>query len=230
MRSLVLILLLAGCAAETAPPADAPAPSLSFDAQDWLARARTWSFDPMVDEDDAGITDSMRALAEELNVAVDWTRACNTYVDAETGAVEMDSLGTTGGHYTRGLLDVAEMSPTEAIVAVTCDFGAYQGSYALVHIEGKEAQTLRAAALTEGGQPTRFAQTAFSTPRWDALANRQIETFGLMRGLGDCGTLTTYSLTASDSLATDAVRQRDCSDTPPPDLDPATWPLVYPAN
>ena len=232
MRSVVLLLVLAGCAADTTQPTEPPPPASAFDAQQWLTRARAFAYDPMDDDagDDEAVADSMRALTDELNTAVDWTRACNTYVDSETGEVEMDSLGTSGGHFARGLYDVGELSATEAVVAVTCDFGAYQGSYALVHIDGDRAQTLRAALLNADGQPTPFAQSAFGTPRWDALANRQLETFALMRGLGDCGTLTTYGLTASDSLTIDAVRQRDCTDTPPDTLDPDSWPLLYPTN
>ncbi|OZC02099.1 DUF1176 domain-containing protein [Rubricoccus marinus] len=241
-------LLLAGCA--DAPETTGAAPEASgetasgFDAQAWLAEAKGLRFDAegseMLDEasgdeiDDAGPDEAetlrAQALAAELDEAVGWRRACDTYID-ENGAAVYEPTPTEGAHWARGTLDVGLITETEAVVAVTCDFGAYQGSYALVRIRGDRATLLRAPATDENGQPMDASETTFSTPSWDRLTDRVVTTFGRARGIGDCGNFITYALASGDEMELSEVRQRACGDTIPDDIPPPeAWPVVYTAE
>ena len=233
--AMLLLSPLAGCNPADAPgaaPPEAPgAVASGFDPQAWLAQARGLVFDPEASDYDSAETLRAKALAAELDDAVGWKRACDTYVDPETGAAVYEPLEDDGAGWTRGTLDVGSISSTEAVVAVTCDFGAYQGTYALVHIRGDRATLLRAPALGEDGKPMEASQTAFSTVEWDGLEDRRLATLGLARGLGDCGTFVSYDLASGDSLAVREVRQRDCGDDIPDPLpEPEAWPLVYEAR
>lgn len=226
--------LLAACAPD-APPADAPRtadPSTvdadGFDAAAWLAAADTLGFDPETTEFDSDETVRAKALADTLDALVGWRRSCDTAVDPDTGETVYEPLDPDAGDWSRGTLSVGRVSPREAVVAVTCQFGAYQGSYALVYFRGDDAVSLRAPALDEAGQPGAVAERTFATPDWAGLDRRTFTTFAKARGIGDCGRLATYALTGSDTLAVREVRQRECGDAPPDEIDPTAWPVVYP--
>lgn len=237
-----LLLASGGCtdpsapeASTSAPPASETSPEASgddFDAQAWLEAAAGIAFDPETIDPESDETQAARALANELNDAVEWKRACDTYLDYETGEPIYEPLTDDMASWVRGTLDVGRISDTEAVVAVTCDFGAYQGSYALVHIRGTDATLLKAKALGEAGRPLPRTIGTFSTPDWDDLGSGTLSTFGRARGLGDCGTLATYALPASgDLLEIREVRQRECADDIPEPLPPPSeWPIVYTAE
>lgn len=240
MRRLLLAiaLLASGCAADSPPeqkptPGDAPTEPAasggsSFDAQAWLAAAREIGPYP-----EAGTPEATREaeLATQLESAFGWKRACDTYVDPTTGETVYDPVDEDALSGVRGTLDVAPVSPTEAIVAVTCYFGAYQGSYALLHINGDQAHLLRAPALDETSRPIDAEQTTFGEPDWEGLARGTFVTFMKGRGLGDCGERITFAFGDSEMLAIREVRARECSDDIPDPLPPPSeWPVVYSAR
>ncbi len=165
-----------------------------------------------------------------------WTRRsggdapATRYID-EDGAPVYEPTAPEDAHWARGTLDVGLVTETEAVVAVTCSFGAYQGYYALVHIRGDRATLLRAPATSETGQPMDASDATFSTPSWDRLSDRILTTFGLARGLGDCGIYATYALASGDAMELSEVRQRECGADTPDDLPPPeAWPVVYTAD
>ncbi|MEM6327639.1 MAG: DUF1176 domain-containing protein [Bacteroidota bacterium] len=208
-----------------APAADSPD---GFDAQAWLAEARGLGFDPETSSYDDNETDRMKALASDLNAAADWRRACDTYLDYETGEMVYDPLPPESDHWVRGTFEIGDLSETEAVVAVTCHYGAYQGSYAFVHIDGDRVAVLSTPELDDGGQPLEARQTAFSTPGFSRLGEGLLTTFGKSRGLGDCGDYRTYALGDADGLTLREVRRRECGDDIPDPLPPPSeWPVIF---
>lgn len=228
--TLLLAAVLAGCSA-------APRPALprtsGFDASEWLARAR--AADDRTAEDDATAPEDAyqarlaaeKQLAAELDPATGWMRACDTYWDAETGREVTDPTEPGGGHLLRGSYDVFAVAPGEAVVAVTCDFGAYQGSYVLVHIEGAHAVLLRAADVDHEGRPFGPPSAVFSTPSLEDGA-RVFETFAKARGLADCGARSRYRVGAGAEATLVEVRARDCDDRPEDAPPVENWPVVFP--
>lgn len=232
---LALVAVLAACTspddAPDALPTDAPEPAAvaeaeasadGFDAQAWLAEARALPTD-----DVEGRTAHTAALAD----AVDWKRACDSYVDPTTGEVVYEPTPDDAAGFGRGDLDVTDVGPEEAVVAITCYFGAYQGAYALVHVDGPDVSLLSAPALDADGWPLDVAQSHFSTPALSGFAEGEVVTFAKGRGLGDCGTLIRYAAGGDDTLAVREVRQRACGDAVPDPLPPPDeWPVVYAAE
>lgn len=238
MRALAVLLavLAFGCSnrvpgedESSIPPA--PVGPGEFDAQRWLeeARASVVSLEAAAPGDAA--TDRMKALAEELNAEVDWRRACDTYLDHETGEETYEPIEPELSSWVRGTMEIGDVSVTEAVVAVTCDFGAYQGNYALVHVDRNGVRLLSAPAVAYGGRILPARQTTFSTPVFDEIGQRELSTYGRARGLGDCGVYSTYALSGDESLELLEVRSRDCGDEIPDPLPPPSeWPVVYSAN
>ena len=254
MRLLLLALLLTACASpDSAPdpaggssrlgaPADvpeagapeeeAPADTLDgFDAQAWLAEAREVGVGVYgADLDDPG-TVRMKELAGELDAVAGWRRACDTYRDYETGEEVYDPVAPGEGSWARGTFEVAEISDGQSLVAVTCDFGAYQGGYAFVRITGNDVELLTAPLLDEGGQPSGPTYGIFGTPDLTEASAGILRTFAKARGLGDCGVYVEYAMGEGDSLSVQEVRQRECGDDiPDPFPAPSDWPVVYRAE
>ena len=222
-------IVLAACSPDAPPAGPTPDTSGGFDAQAWLAEAREVAVGAEgADLDDPG-TDRMKTLAGELNAAADWRRACDTFADYDTGEMTYDPVPPGEGHWIRGTMEIEDVSDTEAVVAITCDFGAYQGSYALVHIDGATARVLTAPEFTASGRPDGPRTGTFSTPFLGEASEGTISTFARARGLGDCGLYITYAL--GDDLTVREVRERDCdSDVPDPLPPPDEWPVVYAAD
>jgi len=230
LLSLLLALGLSACASDA--PADTPEPAPApvaagpeadapngFDVQAWLAQARTM---------ETAELDARRAHGNALAEGVDWKRACDTYVDPATGQETYDPIADEDGGIARGDFEVAEVGPGEAVVAVVCYFGAYQGSHALVWIDGPDARILSAPALDADGQPLAARERQFSTPDLSRFADGVVETFGKGRGMGDCGTLVRYAHDGRGALAVREVRQRECGDTIPDEIPPpGEWPVVF---
>ena len=238
MRSALLSLaLIAAACSPKSPGMDEdsipppPAGPGEFDDQQWLERARAAyvSLEEAAGEEGTESADRMKALTAELAEAVDWRRACDTYLDYETGEEMYDFMEPELSSWVRGTYEIGDVSVTEALVAVTCDFGAYQGSYALVHIDRDGARLLSATAYDLDGTELAGRQTTFSTPDFSALGAGSFSTFARARGLGDCGIYSTYALEGAADARVVEVRSRDCGDVIPDDLPPPTeWPVVYP--
>ena len=240
LTALALVSALAACAdpsapASVAPPAESPTEAGGFDAHAWLAEARRVrrSVEGVGGEMemDGDPADRARALADAMAEVADWPAECEAYVDPETGETLSDPVPDDGRPVYYGLYEIGDVSETEAVVAFTCSFGAYQGSYALVHVLGDRAEVVRAPAVGLDGRPMAAATGQFSTPDWTDLADGTFTTFALARGLGDCGQLTRYAFATADSLEVREVRARDCEHAVPDDLPPPTdWPLLYSAD
>ncbi|MEO0558524.1 MAG: DUF1176 domain-containing protein [Bacteroidota bacterium] len=239
-RQLVafLCLGLSACASpEPASPSSSPdsedvVSTSDFDAQAWLSEARADALSiEDTDLDDPGI-DRMKRLANDLDAVTNWRRACDTYLDYETGEMVYDPVPPGEGHWVRGTLEIADISETEAVVAVTCSYGAYQGGYAFVHINGEQVAVLSTPELDDGGLPlgNDKRQTVFSTPDVSRIQDGILATFAKGRGLGDCGTYAVYRMDDNASLSLRQLRQRECGDDIPDELPPPSeWPLVYTA-
>lgn len=198
-----------------------------IDLQAWLVEAREVSTRTESAELDDQRVSQLKELAVELNEAADWMRACDTYVDYETGEEIYDPIPMEGSHWVRGLIEVADITGSEALVAITCDFGAYQGSYSLVHIADESAFVVKAPQLDENGQPTERLIGAFSTPSFEGIEQGFFQTYGKARGLGDCGTFASYQI-GSEGLATiHEVRDQGCEYEGDPIVEPENWPVVY---
>lgn len=236
MRLLPLLLCLAACAppdeaprseafaAQSAPsPTPAPAPADSFDARAWLAEVQTVLARP---SDDARAREVQR-LAAALNDALDWHRACDTYRD-EDGAEVYDPVMRESG--TSGELEVTPIRDDTALIAVTCYFGAYQGAYALVHIEDERASLVRAPYIDIDGQPADYDTGVFSTPGYGGLAEGEFRTYAKGRGLGDCGMLVHYRLVDLGRAEVREVRSQECDYEGEPVIEPSEWPVVYRAE
>ncbi len=227
----LLAAVLAGCSA--APHPTAPPSVSGFDAAAWLARARiaddlTTADDTTSSADlyDARLT-SEKLLAAELDPATGWMRACDTYWDPETEREVTELTEPGGGHFLRGTYDVVTIAPGEAVVAVTCDFGAYQGSYVLVHIEGARATLLKSTDVDLDGQPFGPPSAVFATPNVED-GSRLFDTFAMGRGLADCGLVSLYRLGAGSEATLVEARGRACDDRPDDATTSADWPVVFP--
>lgn len=242
-RALPLLLALAGCAAArpeyTLPRRDAMgttgvAPARAypagFDAAGWTERARAADLRMAADGASDAATmarlDAEKRLTAELDAAVGWTRACDTYWDATAGREVTDATLPGGGHFMRGTFSLAPVGPGETVAAIVCDFGAYQGSYALVRLAGPRAELLRAAYVGFDGSVGGPPSSVFATPAFEAGA-RTFETLALSRGIGDCGLLSQYRLEAQGVTLVQA-RARDCDDRPEAAPPPEAWPVVFP--
>ncbi len=233
-RALPLLLVLAGCAAarpdEAAVP-PRPAAAARFDAASWLEQAR--AVDVRMAEDDAATDAMMARLAAEkrltaaLDAATGWARACDTYWDATAWQEVTDATEPGGGHFLRGTYSLYDLAPGEAVAAIVCDFGAYQGSYALVHLDGARANLLRAAYVDFDGAVSGPPSAVFATPAFDAGA-RTFETLALSRGLGDCGLLQRYSVGPGREARLVQARARDCDDRATEAPPPQEWPITFP--
>ena len=213
-RFLALALLAAGCAATPSP-----APPDAFDADGWLARARTAQAGPFADDPEQT---AAKALSAELDAAVGWAEACDTWWNPDSGQLETDPAPSPG--FTRGTFEVHDVAGG-AVVAVTCDFGAYQGSYALVHVADGRAALLPGQGVDSDGRLFGPPTAIYSTPAFDGSA--RFETFAKARGLGDCGILATYEITGPGQTALVQARARDCEGDPEAAGTPDTWPVVY---
>lgn len=252
MRPLFLLPLVAllACASEpasTAPsteaatPGAAPAaernaspsaaPADSSDVRRWLAEVQALEAQTPTLDYDSLVARSLR-LANRIDPLVGWRRACDTYNDPSTGeAIHEPTDPAQEATIGRGLMTVSPLGGDEAAVAVLCYRGAYQGSWALIHVEGDHASLVRTAALSEDYQPTPYEAATFGEPLF-VPDGRQFTTFVKSRGPGDCGAFTRYQLGTGGEAEILEVRARDCADEVPEDLDldPTTWPVVYSAE
>ncbi len=235
MRALPLLLVLSACAASQ-PDEDygllqRPIAAARFDAPGWLERAR--AADVRMAEDDAVTDATMTRLAAEkqltatLDAAVGWARACDTYWDAAENREVTQAMEPGGGHFLRGTYSLYDIGPGEAVAAIVCDFGAYQGSYALVHLDGARADLLRAAYIDLDGSVSGPPSAVFATPAFDTGA-RTFETLALSRGLGDCGLLQRYTVGSGGEARLLQARSRDCDDRATEAPPPQEWPVVFP--
>ena len=112
---------------------------------------------------------------------------------------------------------------------ITCDFGAYQGLYAVVHLHGRDATLLTTTefgpSMTDNGDRTpRFSTVIAVDP-----AARTFTTFALARGLGDCGTRSHYHIEDGGMAEVVEIRARECDiqgEVPPIE----EWPVIFPAR
>jgi hypothetical protein len=225
MRRLALLPLLAlGAGAAQAQP---------FDARAWLAAATeaTGGVDvETVDFDDARIA-RIKALADTLDAAVGWRAACFSYWDPEAQRVVQEPADAYTDHWSHGMMELFPFGEGEALAAVTCTFGAYQGTHAVVHVAGDRATLLRAQDYDEHGQPYGPPSAVFSTVMAVEPRTRTFATFARWRGLGDCGMYTQYRVGPAGEAETLKVRARDCGDTIPDELPPPQdWPVVFPVR
>lgn len=245
LLALSIVLALSACTSGPAPT-DGPARSATRggptrdaatrggartpSAADWLARARQADAPPLGDgtPPDAAYAAQLVAekrITDEIDAAVGWARACDTYWDAAAGREVWDATATP--HALRGTYDVHAVGPDEAVAAVTCDFGAFQGAYVLVHVQAGRADLLRAAYVGPDGAVSGPPSPIFATPRFTPGA-RTFDTLALARALGDCGLLSRYRLGTGAAATLVEARSRDCDEratTAPP---PETWPVAFP--
>ncbi|HLT48711.1 MAG TPA: DUF1176 domain-containing protein [Rubricoccaceae bacterium] len=252
MRPLLVAPLAAllACASEpasapdpTAEPAPAPTssadartssaiPADSLDVRAWLAEVR--ALDAQVETlDYDSLVARSRRLADRIDPVVGWRRACDTYNDPSTGEPIYDpvapELEATIG---RGVMDVAPLGEGEAAVSILCAMGAYQGSWALVHVEGDGVSLVRTTHLDENYRPTASEAMTFGEPVFEP-DGRVFTTFTRSRGAGDCGAFTRYRLGTGGQAEILEVRARECGDEieAPDELPPPTeWPVVYSAE
>ena len=219
--AMVLLLGASACAPRQAATG-------AFDAEAWLARARPAAVESVMDIalDDPRL-EAARALVTDLDAAVGWTTACGTFWDSEAERLVVEPEPVDGGHFLRGTYSIADVGDG-AVVAVTCDFGAYQGSFALVHIVGHHAALLETQIVDPDGMPFGPPMAVNATPSFDGSAT--FTTFALGRGLGDCGTLSTYRITGLGSTDLVVARARECDDRPADAPPPEDWPVVFPRS
>lgn len=232
-RAALLLLALSGCAA---PPA-LPSPSVQsggFDAAAWLADAQPYAdarYDSTATVEPDAASDARAKAAKrhsaDLDAAVGWGRACDTYWDAETQREVYEPTEPGGGHGLRGTYTVETVGAAERVVVVTCDFGAYQGSYAMVHIDGRRAALLRSESVGMAGEPYGPPAAVYSDAFFQS-GTRTFETFAKARGLGDCGILSRYRVAGFGEAALVEVRARDCDDAPESAPPTDRWPVVFP--
>ena len=202
----------------------------AFDARAWLAEARTTGADTMTtlpSYDDPRVA-RMRALADPLDAAVGWRLACDTFRDPDTGVVIVDSSGDASRSWPRATFFIRDFGRDEALVAVTCDYGAYQGYYAIARLHGRDASLLTTPVFGPSGTISDRRTSQFSTLVAVNPAARTFTTFALARGLGDCGERATY-LVEGDAADPSQIRARDC-DSPEPHTTSESWPVVFPAR
>jgi hypothetical protein len=205
-----------------------------FDAAAWLAEARPYAdvvSDLTFDVEPDAVSDARRAeakrLGTELDAAVGWERACDTFWDAESQREVYEPTEPGGGHGLRGTYTVERVGEAEHVVVVTCNFGAYQGSYAMVHLDGQRAALLKADNIGMAGQPYGPPSAVYSEAYFQG-GTRGFETFAKARGLGDCGILSRYEVAGFGEATLVQARARDCDDAPEiaPPVD--EWPVVFP--
>lgn len=213
--ALVVLFALAGCAA--------PHP---FDAAEWMVRARDYANDINgTDEEERAVAE--RVLSAELDAAVGWTRACDTYWDAEAQREVYEPTEPVGGHHVRGTYTVYDIGPGEAVVDIACDLGVYQGPHVLVHIQQRRVALLNGLGVGMEGEPYGPPSAVYTTPYFEG-GPRSFATFEKARGSGDCGMLARYRIAAFGEADLVEARAREC-DGRPEDAPPAeAWPVVYP--
>lgn len=221
-RQLVALLILSGCAAE-APPAQPDELGPGFDARAWVnalevaladsAQLNSWNLE-------AG------PLWDTANVHLELDRACDTYFDGDALVYDPLPPDSDFNDERRGLMELNRLGTDEAVVTAQCTYGAYQGSYLLIHVEQTRASLL-SARVAPGESDLRAP--LISEPR-AITDDRHISTFSKARGLSDCGVYTTYRIGEGPDLQTVEVRERECSDDIPDEIAPETWPVVYSAN
>ena len=252
MRYLLPLLVLVACAqpepsepatheaTELTPvaPSSVTPPSSDFDARAWLEQTR-----PLVEAyDTATDPEAARAAIQDqadlLDEALDWRRACDTYWDPTTNAAVYDPLAREDEDFGRGMLYLDPLDDGSTLISVTCYFGAYQGSYALVLIKpapaeagGDRAMLVQTPDLDENDQPVNRLTGVFGTPDVVDPAQGLFETFSKGRGLGDCGTFVRYRLAENGRAEVREVRSRNCGAEIPEELPPPNeWPVVYRAD
>lgn len=236
MRSLLaaLAILLAACASEAPPPDpslepapgagadDGSADTTPFDAQAWL-QEHAAAF-----ENNAEYEENVRlGRAALADLPLDVERACFEW---EGEPYEpSDDLP-----HAYGILSLIEIGPQEVVVEATCSFGAYQGTYAMLHLQGPEIALVEAPEWNPetGALQTHPVLGGFSD--YSSPPDRTFSVFIKSRGLGDCGVWTQYRL--GEQIGTVEpleVRERDCDqflgdedELPPPD----EWPVVWSAS
>ncbi|HYE96284.1 MAG TPA: hypothetical protein VD962_08750 [Rubricoccaceae bacterium] len=248
MRLLLpAFVLLVACAAPDAPasrnessPSAASATNTTggfrgasgdFDARAWVRAAleATGGADMEHTNYDDPRVARIKALADTLDRAVGWKRACDSYWDPESNREIYEPEPDGGGHWARGMMELHPFGDDEHVVAVTCNFGAYQGYYALAHLDGDEATLLLAQDYDEHAQPYGPPGGTFSTLRVVDPDTREFTTFGLARGLGDCGEFGRYRVGEDGTVEVVEIRMRGCDPTVPDELPPPEeWPVVYP--
>lgn len=221
--TLAALLLGAACADETpeVDPSLPSAPEADTTLAGWLADVEAALADTTQQD---GVWGTVRGDAwDALDASLGLHRACDTYYDGET---LVEEAWLAPGDPRRGFVRVDRLGADEAVVVAQCAYGAYQGSYVMVHVEGDDA-VLAEAPVDPGASDLRAA--VLSHPEINADA-RTVTTFAKGRGLGDCGTYSVYRLGAGAALDAVEVRARECSDDIPDDIDPSTWPVVYSAS
>lgn len=256
MRSLLLVpsVLLAAC---TAPPATAPATQpapptrsapatdavrpaeaapateASFDAADWLARARALApalddlaYDTPADDPDLA---AARALTDDLDRALRWGAVCDRYWSDEDQANRVYE-GSEGMGFQRGIYTVHDVlaggGAGTAVVTVQCDFGANTGTYVYVHIKGARAALLAGQRVgTDGAFDGPPSAKHYAEPVLSPLQ----PTFEVYEpsSAGSCGTIHKYRLGGLGEARLVQAFGFPCGGDGADLLD---WPLVYPSE
>lgn len=238
---ILLLVAFAGCRGNDLPdPIDPARPDGSdFDAMAWVQQTRAeWDynqFSPEDGEDHVAVDDSAwvaraREHALTLDAHTDWMAACDEAWGEPTGLEE--------GHFMRGRMYLEPISDREALIEVVCDFGAYQGTFVLVHVDGPHATVVRAPAVdpdAEGFVLRQDSTTAVfgGSAVFDRLASERLfASFARARGPGDCGEYVTYRLLEAGRSRADIVevRARDCDGDPGGAPPLSAWPIVYPSG
>jgi hypothetical protein len=224
MRALLPLLAALAACGSPEPPARAQAPSATpgSAAADPAFDARAWHRAAAAVDTSGGYEATwarMRALTDTLDRATGWKAACAR----EEGAPTFEPRGPSG------VFALSPLADDEALVEVTCQFGAYQGSFALVRLDGPRATLVRGPRADDTGALTDTSAVHVGYLMVDPEA-RTFSVFAKSRGPGDCGVYSSYALDGDAARLTE-VRARDCAEEIPDELPaPREWPVVYPRD
>ncbi len=132
-------------------------------------------------------------------------------------------------------LEFFELSAKHYLVQVTCDLGAYQGTYSFLLLDESRvpsaSKLLRFVNYEDSGeagsirlQKEETAQLA-GLPEFDA-ATKELRVFDKFRGPGDCGVLATYSFSNDQPTLALLQGKLECDGKGP--FDPQQWKKINP--
>lgn len=110
-------------------------------------------------------------------------------------------------------------------IVVDCATWAYQGTQ-LVYLQTQQRTTLLQFTQFDAenpGKPRRYQSTLVTGSIAFDPVHGQLQVLRLCRGIGDCGQHLVYDA-GSAPPRLQALRLRECPDTPDPTLPPTHWP------
>ena len=203
---LALLLWLAACA-------PAPRRAGTFDAADWIARARPAAVASL---DGRTLADAAatHTLTAELDGAVGWRQACDAPLTADP---QQDAEPPT-----RGVFTLTDLGPDEHLIVLVCSGNPFQTYAAVVHVVGRRAALLRAPTVAADG--TLSGTSAVYT---DPVGDGGRAFSAHHRDIGeDCGLDTRYRITGLGTADLVEARARACMASSEPYS--GEWPVVYP--